>query len=183
MRAGLATIAAAGLVLAACVAPQTQRLDPEQARSLRVVDVTVEAAPAAAAEPRGFNASEAVLESIAVEQVRAAIVPRSPEEGRPVILAVTIQRAFVPNVGSAIVGRSGAAIEASAQLRDAATGAPLADAFSVRGGGGTRLGSVVGATLTAAALARGGERGELERAARALGANAGVALYGDAPAP
>ncbi len=171
-------IAIAALALAGCVPETTQVVAADQADTLRVTNVQVEAARAASADSRGFNISEAEAEALLRNQVLGVLDDLNPDGTRDVVVALDVTRLFVPNVASAAVGQSGSAVEAVAQLRDAETGAALGSPFEVTGSGTFRLGGSAGAVLTAGALVTGGERGEIDLAGAGLGRNLAKAIYG-----
>ena len=173
----LAATALAAVALAGCV-QQTQLTSPEQAAAFRVTDVTVEATRAASAEQRGFNIGEAEAEARLRAQVLDVLDDVNPEGTRNVVVALDVGSIFVPNIVSGAVGRSASGVTANAQLRDATTGAALGQPFEVQGSGQFRLGGSPGAVLTAASLATGGERGEIDLAGQGLGRNLAQAIFG-----
>jgi hypothetical protein len=168
-------------MLGAC-ATQEQVVAGAQAEAVRITDVTVEAAPAASADPRGFDLSEGELEARLRAPVLDALDDLNPGGSRDATLALTVSRVFVANPGTAVVGRSGSVAEGSAQLLDARTGAPIGAPFPVRGGTGTRAGGLLGAAITAGTLADGGQEAEVGRIGQGLGQTLARAIYGTDPA-
>ncbi|MDB2407881.1 hypothetical protein N9W17_05085 [Jannaschia sp.] len=165
-------------MLAGCVAQQAQVVDSSDAASFRVTDVTVEAARAASADPRGFDLGEDQTETLLRGAVLDTLDDLNPAGTRSVTVALDVSRIFVANPATAVVGRSGSVAEATAQLLDARTGAAIGAPFAVSGGTGTRLGGVIGAAITAGTLVDGGQQGEITRIGLGLGNTVAQAVFG-----
>ena len=157
-------------------------MEAEAAATYRITDVRVEAAPASAREPRGFNLAEGEVETIVRSSALSVVNGLNPGGTRAVRVDLTLNSVFVPNVASAaLFGGSSTRLGGVAQLRDARTGADIGAPFEVSGASEFRAGGIIGAAATAAVLSRRGENGEIAKAAQGIGRRLALAVFGTDP--
>ncbi|MBM2577149.1 hypothetical protein JQC91_12645 [Jannaschia sp. Os4] len=180
LRRGFLTLGAAAL-LGGCVASQDQVFAPGSTAPLRVVDVRVDATRAAARDPRGFDAPVPEVN----RTIRGAALPVLQQANasgtRPVVVELTVTQILVTNAALASIGSSSSTMAATAVLRDARTDAAIGQPFGVTGSTEFRAGGLLGAAITAGALAQRGERGELAKAAQNMGRRVALAVFGADP--
>ena len=174
-------ILGAAALLGGCVPAQDRLVSPEAAAPLRVVDVRVDATRAAARSPRGFDATVPEVNALVRSGALPVLSGVNPGGTRRVVVDLTVTQILVTNAALASIGTSSSTMAATAQLRDARTGAAVGQPFGVTGSTEFRAGGLIGAAVTAGALAQRGERGEIAKAAQGMGRRIALAVFGTDP--
>ncbi|MEO0862593.1 MAG: DUF6778 family protein [Pseudomonadota bacterium] len=167
-RRGFVISGAALLGLSACVSEPVS--NASDIRSFNVVDMRVEAGRAVAEAENPVTLTPGQVEDIIRANALPVIQGARAGGDRDVTIDVQIGRLFVPTVASAgLTARGAAAIDATIQVRDAKTGQVIGAPRGLRSHADTRFGGLLGAALTANALAQNGQAGEIALAGQGLG--------------
>ncbi|SFJ88461.1 DUF6778 family protein [Jannaschia pohangensis] len=175
--AGAASVAG----LSGCVSEPVS--NASDLRSFNVVNMRVEADRAVAQAEKPITLTPVQVEEIIRQNALGTVQAARAGGDRDVIIDVLVGRIFVPTVASAgLTARGAAAIDATIQVRDARTGQAIGAPRGLRAHADQRFGGLLGAALTAEALQRNGQAGEIGLAGQALGKRIAGIVYGIRPA-